>query len=100
LAALAGSVPKGAKLAGIRPEALHISREGPSGDVILVEALGAESLIHLRMGEDRMILRGGHDSRTVEGQTLHVGAESGAITFFDANERAMENGAAVLRVVE
>jgi sn-glycerol 3-phosphate transport system ATP-binding protein len=96
LAALAGGVPKGAKLAGIRPEALHISREGPSGDVILVEALGAESLIHLRMGEDRMILRGGHDSRTVEGQTLHVGAESGAITFFDANERAMENGAAVL----
>ncbi|MCU4653382.1 sn-glycerol-3-phosphate ABC transporter ATP-binding protein UgpC [Roseibacterium sp. SDUM158016] len=100
LATLAGSIPQGAKLAGVRPEALYISREGPSGDVILVEALGAESLIHLRMGEDRMILRGGHDSRTVEGQTLHIGADSGAITFFDGNERAMENGAPALRVVE
>jgi hypothetical protein len=60
LAALAGGPRRRARmLAGIRPEALHISREGPSGDVILVEALGAESLIHLRMGEDRMILRGG-----------------------------------------
>jgi sn-glycerol 3-phosphate transport system ATP-binding protein len=38
-------------------------RDGPQGDVMLVEALGAESLIHLRIGEDRMILRGGHDSR-------------------------------------
>jgi sn-glycerol 3-phosphate transport system ATP-binding protein len=99
-AQLAGGVPNGAALVGVRPEALHVSREGPSGDVILVEALGAENLIHLRMGEDRMILRGGHDARTTEGQTLAIGADPGAVTFFDADERTMENGAPALRVVE
>ncbi len=100
LAALAGGAPHGATLAGIRPESLHIAREGPSGEVMLVEALGAESLIHLRIGGDRMILRGGHDSRTTAGQTLSFGAESGAVTFFDRDERAMENGAPSLHVVK
>jgi sn-glycerol 3-phosphate transport system ATP-binding protein len=100
LADLAGGAPQGAALVGIRPEQLHISRDGPQGDVMLVEALGAESLIHLRIGEDRMILRGGHDSRTVEGQRLHIGADTDAMTFFDKDERAMENGRPALRVVE
>jgi sn-glycerol 3-phosphate transport system ATP-binding protein len=100
LADLAGGAPSGAHMAGVRPEALHIAREGPSGDVILVEALGAESLIHLRMGEDRMILRGGHDSRSVEGQTLHLGVDAEAITFFDADERAMDNARPALKVVD
>jgi sn-glycerol 3-phosphate transport system ATP-binding protein len=100
LAQLAGGAPSGAHMAGVRPEALHIAREGPSGDVILVEALGAESLIHLRMGEDRMILRGGHDSRSVEGQTLHLGVDAEAITFFDADERAMDNARPALKVVD
>jgi sn-glycerol 3-phosphate transport system ATP-binding protein len=100
LADLAGGAPSGAKLAGIRPESLHISREGPSGEVMLVEALGAESLIHVRIGDDRLILRGGHDSRTIEGQTLAFGADSGAVTFFDAEERAMENGAPSLHAVK
>ncbi|MFW5654371.1 MAG: ABC transporter ATP-binding protein [Roseicyclus sp.] len=100
LTALAGGAPAGAALAGIRPEALHISRDGPSGDVMLVEALGAENLVHLRLGGDRMILRAGHDMRAGPGQTVSVGAEAGAVTFFDGDERAMENGTPVLRVVD
>jgi sn-glycerol 3-phosphate transport system ATP-binding protein len=100
LAQLAGGAPAGATMAGIRPESLHVSREGPTGQVTLVEALGAESLIHLRVGEDRMILRGGHDSRAEAGQSLTFGAESGAVTFFDRHERAMEPGRPALRAVE
>jgi sn-glycerol 3-phosphate transport system ATP-binding protein len=97
---LAGGTPEGAALAGIRPEALHISRDGPTGDVMLVEALGAENLVHLRIGGDRMILRAGHDVRAGAGQTLAIGAEADAVTFFDADERAMDTGAPALRVVE
>jgi sn-glycerol 3-phosphate transport system ATP-binding protein len=100
LTTLAGGAPEGAALVGIRPEALHISRDGPSGDVMLVEALGAENLVHVRLGEDRLILRAGHDIRTSAGQRLSIGADMGAVTFFDADERAMENGAPALRVVE
>jgi sn-glycerol 3-phosphate transport system ATP-binding protein len=94
LAALAGGAPQGATLVGIRPEALHVSREGPVGDVVLVEALGAESLIHLRIGQDRMILRGGHESRAETGHSLSLGADANAVTFFDERERAMEKGLA------
>jgi sn-glycerol 3-phosphate transport system ATP-binding protein len=100
LAQLAGGAPAGAVMAGIRPEALHISREGPAGEVVLVEALGAESLLHLRVGGDRMILRGGADSRVTEGQTLHFGADRDGVTFFDANERAMDTGAPAMRAVK
>ena len=66
----------------------------------LVEALGAESLLHLRVGGDRMILRGGADSRVTEGQTLHFGADRDGVTFFDANERAMDTGAPAMRAVK
>jgi len=100
LAQLAGGAPPGAVMAGIRPESLRIARDGPEGEVMLVEALGAESLIHLRVGGDRMILRASHETRASVGQTLSFAAEGGSITFFDAQERAMENGAPALRVVE
>jgi sn-glycerol 3-phosphate transport system ATP-binding protein len=99
LSGLAGGAPDGARLAGIRPEALHVSREGPEGDVVLVESLGAESLIHVRIGEDRIILRGGHDTRVTEGQRLSLGAEAGAVTFFDADDRAMDTGTPALHAV-
>ncbi len=100
LTQLAGSTPQGAALAGIRPEALRIARDGPEGEVMLVEALGAESLIHLRVGGDRMILRASHETRAAVGQTLSFAAEGGTITFFDAEEQAMDNGTPALRVVE
>jgi hypothetical protein len=47
-----------------------------------------------------MILRAGHEVRASVGQRLCVGADMGAVTFFDADERAMEAGAPALRVVE
>jgi sn-glycerol 3-phosphate transport system ATP-binding protein len=90
LAALAGTPPAGAVLAGIRPEALRLAHDGPAGTVVLVEALGAENLIHLTMGEERIILRAGHEGTTVhEGQVVHLGGDADAVTFFDADDRAM-----------
>ena len=86
---IAGSTADGATAVGIRPEALHISREGPEAEVMLVEALGAETLLHLRIGEERMILRTGHGVAVQAGARVHVGSDSGAVTFFDGAGGAM-----------
>jgi len=90
LAELANDTPPGAALIGIRPESLRLAHDGPEGTVTLVEALGAESLIHLRMGEDRVILRAGHEGTHVqEGQTVHLGGDADAVTFFNREERTI-----------
>jgi ABC-type sugar transport system ATPase subunit len=89
IAALAGGVPQGAGAVGVRPEQLRIGRDGIEAEVTLVEALGAETLIHLRIGADRLILRDGHASRLQAAQTLRLNADADAILFFDANGRSM-----------
>jgi ABC-type sugar transport system ATPase subunit len=89
MASLAGAARPGASAVGVRPEALRITREGPEAEVMLVEALGAETLIHLRLGEERVILRDGRGSLLKEGGRLHIGADAEAVTFFDADGRAM-----------
>ncbi|AHM05742.1 Glycerol-3-phosphate ABC transporter, ATP-binding protein UgpC [Roseibacterium elongatum DSM 19469] len=90
LSHLAAGHPPAAAMIGVRPEALRLSHDGPEGVVMLIEALGAENLIHLRLGEDRVILRAGHEGTHVrEGQTVHLGGDADAITFFDADGRRM-----------
>jgi sn-glycerol 3-phosphate transport system ATP-binding protein len=101
IAALAGGAPSGAVAAGVRPETLRIGREGPEAEVVLVEALGAETLVHLRMGEDRLILRDGHASRVREGDSLRLYAEPETVLFFDQAGRSMARHAQpALSVVE
>jgi len=45
---------------GVRPEAIVVDPSGPLAKVVLVEALGAETLVHLSLGQDRLILRMSH----------------------------------------
>ncbi|MDG3042937.1 sn-glycerol-3-phosphate ABC transporter ATP-binding protein UgpC [Roseicyclus marinus] len=94
IATLAGAAPQGATAVGVRPETLRIGREGPEATVVLVEALGAETLVHLAIGEDRLILRDGHASRVREGDSLRLFAEPEAVLFFDGAGRAMSRGTA------
>jgi len=89
MASLAGGPRPGAGAVGVRPEALRIAREGPEAEIMLVEALGAETLIHLRLGEQRAILRDGRGSLLKEGGRLRIGADAEAVTFFDAEGRTM-----------
>jgi sn-glycerol 3-phosphate transport system ATP-binding protein len=89
MAALAGGAPAGAAWAGVRPEKLRIGRDGPEAEAVLIEALGAETLVHLRIGEDRLILRDGHASRLQASQTIRVETDAEAVQFFDANGRSM-----------
>ncbi|MEQ8366082.1 MAG: sn-glycerol-3-phosphate ABC transporter ATP-binding protein UgpC [Roseicyclus sp.] len=90
MAAFAGGPPTGAQSVGVRPEMLRIARNGPEADIVLVEALGAETLVHLRIGEDRLILRDGHGSRLQAGQTLRIETDAAAVQFFDKAGRTLE----------
>ena len=90
IAALADGVPQGAGAVGLRPEQLRITREGPQARVILIEALGAETLVHLALGDARLILRDGHGSLLTLGQTLCLGADPDAVRFFDHAGRTMD----------
>ncbi|MBF9046856.1 sn-glycerol-3-phosphate ABC transporter ATP-binding protein UgpC [Rhodobacterales bacterium LSUCC0031] len=92
IAGLAGGAPVGATAAGLRPETLRIGRDGIAARVILVEALGAETLVHLAIDTDRLILRDGHASRVRQGDTLRLDADADAVLFFDAAGRAMVRG--------
>ncbi len=89
LAQLAPEAPDQAKSIGVRPEELHPDPNGPKARVALVEALGAETLIHLRLGEDKLILRKGHAQGFSEGQEIGLGCNVQALTFFDGEDRAL-----------
>ncbi len=100
-AAIARGAPAGADAVGVRPEQLRIGREGVEAEVMLVEALGAETLIHLRIGADRLVLRDGHGSLLKVAQTLRLEAEAEAIRFFDTQGRSMVRaGKPALSVVD
>ena len=72
---------------GVRPRGLAPASEaGPdtiSGQVDLIEPMGAETLIHLRIGENdlRVVTSRGHPAAL--GETLHVAATRGQVHLFD-----------------
>jgi sn-glycerol 3-phosphate transport system ATP-binding protein len=93
MAAIAGGAIAGAAAVGVRPEKLRIGHDGPEAKTMLVEALGAETLVHLRLGDDRLILRDGHGSRLQAAQTIRLQADAEAVMFFDADGRSMAQAA-------
>jgi sn-glycerol 3-phosphate transport system ATP-binding protein len=80
---------------GIRPEALSLAETGVPATVTLVEPLGAETLVHLASGEDRMILRGANGLHLAPGATVHLAAQLGDLRLFDKDGRAMAAQAAL-----
>jgi hypothetical protein len=89
MAAIAGGAPDGADAVGVRPEMLRIARDGPEAEVILVEALGAETPVHLRIGAARLILRDGHGNRMKASQTMRIETNTEAVRFFDKTGKAL-----------
>jgi sn-glycerol 3-phosphate transport system ATP-binding protein len=76
---------------GIRPE--HLIECGAadamfSGTVELVEQLGADTLVHLRHGEDAAILRQPHGRQPSPGATVHLAADPARVYLFDAGDGA------------
>jgi ABC-type sugar transport system ATPase subunit len=79
----------GAPPMNVRPEALEIASDGPRAKVGLIEALGAETLVHLRIGSDNLILRTGHINGLTEGMEIGLSHSSSGMTFFDESKRAI-----------
>ena len=74
---------------GVRPEALIVSDTGVPATVTLVEPLGAETLVHLKAGEDTVILRGTHGLSLEPGADIHISAPDDALRFFDLDGKAI-----------
>jgi multiple sugar transport system ATP-binding protein len=88
-------LPQGAAWLGVRPEALTLAREGLSGRVGLIEALGADMLVHLVAdGHDApLILRLHGTARVTEGQEITVAPQAGTLRAFDGAGQALRPSA-------
>ena len=72
---------------GVRPRGLApVPEAGPttiSGRVDLIEPMGAETLVHLRIGEHDLRVVTGRGHRVALGETLHVAPTPGQVHLFD-----------------
>ncbi len=68
---------------GVRPEHLQLGGGAFSMHVEMVESLGADHLIHGRVGEHDLIVRADPDSGCAPGLTAAVGFEPAAVHWFD-----------------
>jgi sn-glycerol 3-phosphate transport system ATP-binding protein len=79
---------------GLRPEQLHLHAarlEMPTPTVIqmqvqveMVESLGADHLIHCRLGGQDLVVRTGDESMPAAGATIGLGFDAQAVHWFDA----------------
>ena len=80
---------------GIRPEHLieapHAGAEATfAGEVMVIEHLGGETLLHLRLADDRTIqLKGSGESMAAEGQRITVGFAIRHVHLFAQNGEAL-----------
>jgi sn-glycerol 3-phosphate transport system ATP-binding protein len=84
--ALPGAAPRaGRLLLGVRPEHAEIGASGWPMQVEMIEMLGAERLVHGRVGSAPFTLRiDGRLSPPLVGQTLHVAVTAEHLHWFDA----------------
>src|SRR5687767_719905 len=88
------ALPRGAKVTfGIRPRAFTIagapSERTISGAVEIVEPMGAETLLHVAVGERDMRVVVPRDIRVPPGQMLHLACDPGQLNVFDETGRAV-----------
>jgi multiple sugar transport system ATP-binding protein len=82
---------------GIRPEHLleqdMAGAEGAfAGEVMVIEHLGGETLLHLRLADDRTIqLKGSGESKAVDGQRIAAGFAIRHVHLFAQDGRALVN---------
>ena len=87
-APVGGFAPGRRLILGVRPEDLSITADPAqalvSGRVVQVEALGAETLVHVDHGQPRpVILRAGRDIRARLDDVIHLTPSAKALRFFD-----------------
>jgi sn-glycerol 3-phosphate transport system ATP-binding protein len=70
-------------LFGVRPEHLRLGGEAFEMEVEMIESLGADHLVHGRLGREPVIVRAGSDVHPEPGSRVRVGFEPGAVHWFD-----------------
>jgi sn-glycerol 3-phosphate transport system ATP-binding protein len=82
------SLPGRELLFGVRPENLQLDGNAFEMEVEMVESLGADHLIHGRLGQQSLILRAGPDANPALGSRVRVGFDADAMHWFDASTGA------------
>ena len=86
--ALGDSLPAGAARLGVRPEHMRITEEAPQtrGTVLYAEALGAETLVHLRLsgGDIATVRQDAGLPQPEEGTEVGIAWDAGDQILFDA----------------
>ena len=79
------SAAQGAVIAGIRPEHWTVQAEGQGlpAQVELLEPTGADTYATLRVGDQKVTMRFAAAQAPQQGQTLHLGLQTDAISLFD-----------------
>ena len=87
--------PQGSSFAGIRPEHIAMSEKPQiSGDVILVESLGNETLIHLDLGEqseDPLVIRSYQRTELQLGDKVGVTWDDEIVHYFDDDGKVLSS---------
>lgn len=88
----AAMAPTGAKTLGIRPE--HCELVAPdagtlNGTVAFCEALGADTLVHVRMSDGTLLIVRSEGDPKTEGEAVGVTLSASGILGFDVAGRAM-----------
>jgi sn-glycerol 3-phosphate transport system ATP-binding protein len=75
---------RGEMIFGVRPEHLTIGGDQMTIEVEMVEALGADHLVHGRLDSHALIVRAGPDANPPPGARIGVGFPAESIHWFDA----------------
>ena len=77
----AGGLPR---VLGIRPERLRLGGSQMQVDVEMVESLGADHLLHCRLGEQAVVMRTAEPALPKAGDSIGLGFHADALHWFDA----------------
>ncbi len=72
---------------GLRPETLRIGGDQMTVSLEMIESLGADHLVHMRLGGQDMVAKTDEQVRAEPGAALGIGFEAAAIHWFDAASR-------------
>jgi sn-glycerol 3-phosphate transport system ATP-binding protein len=69
---------------GLRPEQVQLGGRQATASCEMVESLGADHLVHVKLGTQDLIVRTGDDANPEPGSALGLGFAASAIHWFDA----------------
>ena len=81
---------KGKVILGIRPEDVTVSKSGPTGEIFVIEPLGRDDLVEVRIGEADIHLLADPALKLRMGNSTSLEFNTGKVQFFDpASEQSL-----------